>query len=108
MKKVTLLIFSLLIAIILISCKDNKEYKITIFDNDGNVYKEMSSNNISLPAMPEIVGYEFKGFDKELPNKIDNDIELHPVYEKLSYNVVFKDIDGKNFYEEKVYYGEIQ
>ena len=109
MKKIALIIFSLIMVFLITGCgkEDNKEYKITIYDIDGNLYQELSSVNFQLPEMPEVEGYNFIGFREEVPNPISSDLELHPLYEHIKHTVKFMDKDGKVFLEVEVNEGDI-
>ncbi len=103
MKKI-IIVFALLLSLLLISC--SKEYKITIYDFDGNIYQELSSNDFKKPTMPEVEGYVFIGFKEEIPEKFKSDLELHPIYEAMKHKVKFTYLDGSLFLEVEVNDGD--
>ena len=106
MKKI-IICFVILLSLMLTCCaKQQKEYKVTIYDIDGNIYQELSSIDFVVPKMPEVTGYQFKEFQEAIPDEITKDLELHPIYEPIMHKVSFMSGDGSLFLEVDVRDGE--
>lgn len=61
------------------------EYEIKFYDKDGNVFTSLTLEHgatITAPELPEVAGYEFKGWNTEFSVATD-DMEIRPIYEKL-------------------------
>ena len=75
-----------------------KTHTITFTDEEGNVIDEQTleyGDTIVPPANPEKEGYDFEGWDPELPVTVpDEDINVKPTYTKATFILTFKDYDG--------------
>ena len=69
------------------------KYKITVDSNGGEPVAPVIfdyDSEITAPQPPERTGYEFAGWDKELPNRMpDHDIELVAQWTPITYYVVY-------------------
>lgn len=80
---------------------------VTFYDFDGNEVKtELVPNGESVtpPTLKSIIGHSFKGWTEELSN-VTSDLEVHPIYEANTYNIVFKDFYYSIIKTEIVAYG---
>lgn len=84
-------------------------YIVNIYDINGFVIKSIDvyhgdTINVADVNM-NIEGYTFLGFDKDY-SSIKSNLDLHPIYDKISYKVIFLDNDGDILQEQKVYHGD--
>ncbi len=86
------------------------EYTVVFKDMDGNVLSTQTVKygaDATAPDAPEVGGYIFSGWDKEITN-ISADTEITAVYVKddTKFTVTFKDVDGTVLFTQEVEYGE--
>ncbi|MBQ4648899.1 MAG: InlB B-repeat-containing protein, partial [Clostridia bacterium] len=85
-------------------------YEVKFFDMNGNQIGETQTvyygEDAVAPAAPEVVGYTFDKWDTAYIN-VTSDLEVNALYNRLSYEVKFFDMDGNQIGEtQTVYYGE--
>ena len=84
------------------------KYNVIFNDKDGNLYEKVTveyENDAVAPVLPDVEGYTFKGWDKDL-TKIKSDLVVNPIYEALKFIVTFKDKDGNVYETQEVEYGK--
>ncbi len=85
------------------------EYTVKFYNWEGNVISTQTikeGNNALLPENPVKEGYVFKGWDTSVAN-ISQDLEIHPVFEKETYSIVFVDWTKQSVIVEEYSYGDI-
>jgi len=90
--------------------KDNGKYAyaVTFKDYNGNILKTDIVENgeeAIAPENPTREGYKFIGWDKSF-NNITSSITVTAQYQINTYDVVFKDYDGRVLKTQKVEYGK--
>lgn len=84
------------------------EYSVKFFDHDGNVISEqiiLYGKNAVTPDIPNLLDHEFVGWDKSFYNVKEN-LEIHPIYKLLTFEVKFIDKYGDVIKVEEVRPGE--
>ena len=85
------------------------EYTVKFYNWEGNVISTQTikeGNNALLPENPVKEGYVFKGWDTSVAN-ISQDLEIHPVFEKETYSIIFVDWTKQSIVVEEYSYGDI-
>ncbi|MBQ8767332.1 MAG: InlB B-repeat-containing protein [Clostridia bacterium] len=85
------------------------EYTVKFFNWEGNVISTQTikeGNNALLPENPVKEGYVFKGWDTSVAN-ISQDLEIHPVFEKETYSIIFVDWTTQSIVVEEYSCGDI-
>lgn len=77
---------------------DKKKYEIIFRDEDGEIIVKDSldyGDPIVAPEDPKKEGYDFEGWEPELPETVPaEDIDVKPIFTRASYVIVFEDYDG--------------
>ncbi len=86
------------------------EYTVVFYGMDGEVLSTQTVKygaDATAPQAPEVGGYIFSGWDKDLTN-IGEDTEINAVYVKddTKFTVTFVDFDGTVLYTQELEYGE--
>ncbi len=96
------------------------KYSIVSFEGDGtenvkDIITEFGAEKVELPKI-EMRGYKLIGFEDENKNiynetidkiKFKGTLNLRPVWEAASINVIVKDLDGREISKDTVEYGAI-
>ena len=76
---------------------DANTHKVTFFDKEGNEIKTLDvedGKSAVAPDAPEVEGYKFVKWDTDF-SAVTEDLNIHPVYELLTFTVTFLDLEGK-------------
>lgn len=102
MKRVLVLILSVIVVTILTACGNSGTYKIVFEDYDKTILgtQEYKYNDditdIVFPSNPVREGYVFLGWDIELPNVMPaNDIIISALYEITQFTISFNSMGGE-------------
>lgn len=85
-----------------------KTYTVVFYDTNDNLLSHQKveyGKNAVEPEVPDITGYKFVGWSKDI-NNIKKDLDVIPVYESKTYVVKFYDINREVLEEKKVKHGE--
>jgi uncharacterized repeat protein (TIGR02543 family) len=83
-------------------------YTVVFEDANGNVLKtekRQKGESATAPDAPNIVGYEFVGWDTDFTN-IQSDLTVKPLYQLKTFTVTFVDKDDTELKKETVEYGK--
>jgi hypothetical protein len=83
-------------------------YTVVFEDANGNVLKtekRQKGENATPPDAPNIVGYEFVGWDTDFTN-IQSDLTIKAQYQQKSFTVTFVNWDDTELKKETVEYGK--
>ncbi len=85
------------------------EYTVRFFNWEGDVISTQiveEGNYATLPENPVKEGYVFKGWDTSITN-IKQDLEIHPVFEKEVYSIIFVDWTKQSVVIEEYEHGDV-
>lgn len=85
------------------------EYTVKFFNWEGDVISTQiveEGNYATLPENPVKEGYVFKGWDTSITN-IKQDLEIHPVFEKEVYSIIFVDWTKQSVVIEEYEHGDV-
>lgn len=83
---------------------------IKFVDGEGNIISQVDVNtkeeleNVKAPNAPEVKGFDFVGWDKEISKDFVDQV-IKAVYKAKEFTVIFLDKDGKEIKTQKVAYG---
>ena len=84
------------------------KYEVKFFDFDGKeISKQLIEEGSSavVPELPEKEGYIFTTWERNTTN-VKEDIEVHPIYTKNKYHVVFINFETQTFDVKEFEYGD--
>jgi len=103
-KKIIIVLLAVILTLGLVACQDKDSHTLTFVGQDGAEVEKMevSDEKISLPAAPEIEGYQFAGWylhsansglklDSEyfVRNEAKSDVTAYARYKKIYHNLTF-------------------
>lgn len=106
MKKINYL-FILLFLIALVSCSKN-QYEVKFIGYNNEIIKTMKiseKDDLKYPIAPEVEGYVFIKWDKDIKNVVDNTV-ITAIYEIKQFKVKFYNELDEVISEQTVKYGE--
>lgn len=75
------------------SDKPLQYFTVKFLDKDGNILKEAKveeGRTAAAPTAPELKGYDFLGWDKEI-KKVTSDLVVNPKYQIINYFITYND-----------------
>lgn len=85
------------------------EYTVEFYNWEGDVISTQTvkeGENAALPENPVKEGYIFKGWDTSVAN-VSQNLEIHPVFEKEVYSIIFVDWTKQSIVIEKYEHGDV-